>query len=258
MFGAVAKSFYAEKAGLDPARLSVISIMPCTAKKRETKRGEMRSAWEWWKAKGRDVAPFFDVDWALTTRELARMIKEAGIDIESLPEEGFDDPLGKSTGAATIFAATGGVMEAALRTVYELVEKKPLERLDFKELRGLEGIKEASLSLGGKEVKVAAAHTLKNARILLEGIKAGTSPYAFIEIMSCPGGCVGGGGQPILPSDAKRLARGDAAYREDKRLGLRKSHDNPAIKELYASFLGKPLGELSHELLHTSYSKRDF
>jgi iron-only hydrogenase group A len=258
MFGAVAKSFYAEQAGLDPERMSVVSIMPCTAKKRETRRAEMRSAWEWWQRKGRASPPFFDVDWALTTRELARMIREAGIDIESLPEEGFDDPLGRSTGAATIFAATGGVMEAALRTVYEVVEQKPLERLDFKELRGLEGIKEAVVSLGGKEIKVAAAHTLKNAHILLEGIRAGTSPYAFIEIMSCPGGCVGGGGQPILPSDSKRLARGDAVYREDRRLELRKSHDNPSVKELYASFLGKPLGELSHELLHTSYSRREF
>ena len=258
MFGAVAKTFYAEQVGLDPAAVGVVSIMPCTAKKKETRRPEMRSAWTWWKDKGREAAPYFDVDWALTTRELARMIREAGIDIESLPEEDFDDPLGRSTGAATIFGATGGVMEAALRTVYELVEGKPLPGLEFEAVRGLAGIKEATVVLGGKELRVAAAHTLKNARIILDEIAAGTSPYTFIEIMTCPGGCVGGGGQPLLPSDAKRRARGGAVYVEDRRLELRKSHDNPAIAELYSAFLGKPLGHESHVLLHTKYAARPF
>ena len=258
MFGAVAKTFYAERAGIEPEAMSVVSIMPCTAKKRETRRPEMKGAWEWWEGKGRKGEPYFDVDYALTTRELARMIREAGIDIASLPEEDFDDPLGKSTGAATIFAATGGVMEAALRTVYEIVEQKPLLDIEFTPLRGLEGIKEASVTLGGKEVRVAAAHTLKNARILLDEIKAGTSPYAFIEIMTCPGGCVGGGGQPLLPTDSKRLARGKAIYTEDRKLPLRKSHENPAITGIYKDFLGEPLGHASHELLHTHYKARPF
>ena len=258
MFGAVAKSFYAERAGIDPATMCVVSIMPCTAKKRETHRPEMKSAWEWWKGKGREAEPYYDVDYALTTRELARMIREAGIDMASLPEEEFDDPLGKSTGAATIFGATGGVMEAALRTVYEIVEGKPLENIELQPLRGLEGIKEATLVLGGKEVRVAAAHTLKNARILLDEIKAGSSPYAFIEVMTCPGGCVGGGGQPLLPTDAKRKLRGDAIYKEDRRLSFRKSHENPAITEIYKDFFGAPLGQLSHELLHTGYKERVF
>jgi len=259
MFGAVAKTFYAERAGIDPASMSVISIMPCTAKKRETRRPEMNAAWRWWEEKGRKTAePYFDVDYALTTRELARMIREAGIDIATLEEEPFDDPLGNSTGAATIFAATGGVMEAALRTVYEIVEKKPLAEIEFTPLRGLEGIKEASVVLGGKEVRVAVAHTLRNARVLLDEIKAGASPYAFIEIMSCPGGCVGGGGQPFLPTDGKRLARARAIYSEDRKLPLRKSHENPSITAIYKDFFGEPLGHLSHELLHTEYRERKF
>jgi iron-only hydrogenase group A len=258
MFGALAKSFYAERTGLDPAQMSVVSIMPCTAKKRETHRLEMRSAWEWWQAKGRESGAYFDVDYALTTRELARMILEAGIDIATLEEEAFDDPLGRSTGAAALFGATGGVMEAALRTVYEIVEGKTLTEIEFTPLRGLEGIKEAAVTLGGKEVRVAAAHTLKNARVLLDEIKAGTSPYAFIEIMTCPGGCIGGGGQPLLPTNAKRLQRGAAIYTEDRRLDIRKSHENPAITEIYKDFLGEPLGHVSHELLHTKYKARSF
>jgi iron-only hydrogenase group A len=258
MFGAVAKSFYAERAGIEPAAMSVVSIMPCTAKKHEARRPEMRAAWEWWGAKGSAAEPYFDVDYALTTRELARMIREAGIDMANLPDEDFDDPLGRSTGAATIFGATGGVMEAALRTVYEIVEKKPLENLEFQPLRGLDGIKEATVVLGGKEIRVAAAHTLKNARILLDEIQAGSSPYTFIEIMTCPGGCIGGGGQPLLPTNSKRLSRGNAIYTEDRRLPLRKSHENPAITEIYRDFLGEPLGHLSHELLHTEYDSRPF
>ena len=258
MFGALAKSFYAERAGIDPAGMSVVSIMPCTAKKHETRRPEMRGAYDWWKTKGKEGQAFFDVDYALTTRELARMIREAGIDMSALDEEDFDDPLGRSTGAATIFGTTGGVMEAALRTVYEIVEGKPLAELEFQPLRGLEGIKEAMVVLGGKEVRVAAAHTLKNARVLLDEIAAGASPYAFIEIMTCPGGCVGGGGQPLLPNDAKRRLRSAAIYTEDRRLDLRKSHENPAITAIYKEFLGEPLGHLSHELLHTHYHERKF
>ncbi|HOX30943.1 MAG TPA: NADH-dependent [FeFe] hydrogenase, group A6 [Spirochaetales bacterium] len=262
MFGALAKSFYAERAGVDPAAMDVASIMPCTAKKHEAHRPEMRGAWEYWKAKGGAAAKgqgaYYDVDWALTTRELARMIRRAGIDIERLPEEDFDDPLGRSTGAATIFGTTGGVMEAALRTVYEIVVKKPLPSLDFTAVRGLEGIKSAEVDLAGTAVRVAVAHTLKNARALLDEIAAGKSPYHFIEVMTCPGGCVGGGGQPVNIDKDKRLARNKAMYAEDLRLGIRKSHENPAIKAIYADFLGEPLGHRSHELLHTDYVRREF
>jgi iron-only hydrogenase group A len=265
MFGSLAKSYYAERAGLKPASLRVASIMPCTAKKAEAKRPEMRSAWEYWKKAGAGAIPgaeadrpYQDVDWALTTRELARMVVRAGIDIEALPDEEFDDPLGRSTGAATIFGTTGGVMEAALRTVYELVVGSPMPSIDFAPARGLDGIKTAEVDLAGTKVRVAVAHTLKNARAILDEIAAGTSPYHFIEIMSCPGGCIGGGGQPLRIDAAKRLARNKAMYAEDLRLGLRKSHENPSVKELYDSFLGKPLGHLSHELLHTDYRRRTF
>ncbi len=273
MFGAIAKSFYAKKAGLPPESMRVVSIMPCTAKKGEAKRPEMRGAWEYWSeeadaraaaagagsaAPAAQAAAYQDVDWSLTTRELARMIVRSGIDIERLPEEEFDDPLGRSTGAATIFGTTGGVMEAALRTVYELVVGSPIPSLDFESVRGLDGIKKAEVDLAGTKVRVAVAHTLKNARILLDEIAEGKSTYHFIEIMSCPGGCVGGGGQPVRVDAEKRLARNKAMYAEDLRLGIRKSHENPAIKELYAEFLGKPLGHLSHELLHTKYKERTF
>jgi len=263
MFGAVAKTFYAEKAGIAPETMSVASIMPCTAKKHEARRPEMRGALEYWKAKGAGVDPakpgqdYYDVDWALTTRELARMIRQAGIDIERLPEEPFDDPLGRSTGAATIFGTTGGVMEAALRTVYEIVVGKTLPSLDFTAVRGLGGIKTAEVDLAGTKVRVAVAHTLKNARTLLDEIAAGTSPYHFIEVMTCPGGCIGGGGQPVRVDMEKRIARNKAMYAEDLRLGVRKSHENPSVKALYEEFLGQPLGHRSHELLHTEYAKRE-
>lgn len=261
MFGAVAKTYYAQTAGIAPDKMRVVSIMPCTAKKYEARRKEMDSAWDWWKEKDATRAglrPFFDVDWALTTRELARMIKLAGIDIADLPEEDFDDPLGRSTGAATIFGTTGGVMEAALRTVYEIVEKKPLENLEFTQVRGFTSIKSAEVVLGGNTIRVAVAHGLSNARILLDEIRAGRSPYQFIEIMSCPGGCIGGGGQPVLSNSEAKLARSQALYTEDHILPIRKSHENPAIQTLYKEFLGAPLGHLSHELLHTSYRARAF
>jgi iron-only hydrogenase group A len=259
MFGAVAKSYYAEKTGIAPETLSVASIMPCTAKKHEAKRPEMRGALEYWKGKGTAKAgqDYFDVDWARTTRELARMIRQAGIDIERLPEEAFDDPLGRSTGAATIFGTTGGVMEAALRTVYEIVVGKTLPSLDFTAVRGLDGIKTAEVDLAGTKVRVAVAHTLKNARVLLDEIAAGKSPYHFIEVMTCPGGCIGGGGQPVHIDKDKRLARNKAMYAEDLRLGIRKSHENPSVNALYDDFLGKPLGHRSHELLHTEDEKRE-
>jgi iron only hydrogenase large subunit-like protein len=216
----------------------------------------MRDAWEWWKKKGKKDAPYFDVDFALTTRELARMIRRAGINFASLPEEHFDDPLGKSTGAAVIFGATGGVMEAAVRTAYELVTGKPLPSLELTAVRGFDGIRSAKLDVGGQPLKVAVAHTLKNARVILDEIAAGKSEYAFVEIMSCPGGCLGGGGQPVAPNWEKREKRRQAIYTEDRGLPQRKSHENPAVQALYKEFLIEPLGHESHILLHTKYSGR--
>lgn len=256
MFGAIAKSWWAKKMNIDPARIVVVSIMPCTAKKYEARRPEMRDAYRWWNEQGYGGLPFDDVDYALTTRELARMIRRVGIDFSLLPQEDFDAPLGLSTGAATIFASTGGVMEAALRTAYELVTHKALPRLEFETLRGMEGIKTAQVELDGTSLKVGVAHSLKNARIVLEELRSGKSPYTFIEIMSCPGGCVGGGGQPLRTDWNKRELRQRAIYQEDQRLPLRKSHENPAVQELYREFLGEPLGQVSHELLHTSYGPR--
>jgi iron-only hydrogenase group A len=257
MFGALAKTFWAERAGIDPAKLTVVSIMPCTAKKAEARRPEMRDAWDYWKKKGKPAAAYDDVDFALTTRELARLFRRVGIDFASLPDEAFDDPLGASTGAAVIFGSSGGVMEAAVRSVYELVVKQPLPSLELAPLRGLDGVKSADLDLAGTKLKVAVSHSLKNARVLLDEIAAGKSPYAFIEVMSCPGGCIGGGGQPISADPAARQKRQEAIYAEDRRLPLRKSHDNSAVKALYADFLGEPLGHLSHELLHTSYARKE-
>jgi iron-only hydrogenase group A len=258
MFGAVAKTYYAQKLNLDPRDMVVVSIMPCTAKKFEAKRPEMDSAFEFWKDKMnlKDGDHFQDVDFVLTTREAARMIKEAGIDFINLADEGFDEPLGVSTGAAVIFGATGGVMEAALRTAYEVLTGQTLENLDFEAVRGLQGIKTSEIEIAGMKVKVAIANSLSNARVLLEEIQEGKSPYAFIEIMTCPGGCIGGGGQPIPTDAAVRQKRMEAIYREDKNKTLRKSHQNPAVQALYKDFLGAPLGEMSHHLLHTHYHDR--
>lgn len=244
MFGALAKTYYAEKMGIDPANMVVVSIMPCTAKKFEAARPEMNSS------------GYADVDYVLTVRELARMIKQAGIDFSELPEEEYDAPLGISTGAGVIFGATGGVMEAALRTAYELATGKMLEKLDFEEVRGLEGVKEASVNLEGTVLKVAVAHGLGNARTLLDAVKSGEKQYHFIEIMTCPGGCIGGGGQPIPTDTSVREKRLAAIYEADRKMPLRKSHENPAVQELYRTYLGKPLSEKSHHLLHTHYRGR--
>jgi iron-only hydrogenase group A len=255
MFGAIAKTYYAEKAAIDPRNLVVVSVMPCTAKKFEAKRPEMDSAFSYWKEKLRlrDEERFPDVDFVLTTREAAAMIRNAGIDFVALPDEGFDEPLGISTGAGTIFGSTGGVMEAALRTAYEAITGKALEKLDFEAVRGLKGIKTAEIDLAGKILKVAVASSLGNARILLEEVQEGRSPYAFIEIMTCPGGCLGGGGQPIPTTTEIRQKRMEAIYREDLNMPIRKSHDNPAVQALYKEFLGQPLSAKAHELLHTHY-----
>jgi NADP-reducing hydrogenase subunit HndD len=244
MFGALAKTYYAEKAGINPADIVSVSIMPCTAKKAEAVRPELRSS------------GYQDVDYVLTTRELGRMIREAGIDFDALQVDEFDAPLGISTGAGVIFAATGGVMEAALRTVAEVVTGKTLECIDFHNVRGLTGVKEAIVPVGDLKVKVAVAHTLANARLVLDKIRSGEADYHFIEIMACPGGCIGGGGQPIPTCGDVRQKRIDAIYECDQCSTLRKSHENPAIKELYDTWLGKPLGEKSHHLLHTHYHQQ--
>ena len=204
---------------------------------------------------GRDG--YRDVDIVLTTRELIKLIKYVGLSIGKLPENDFDSPLGLSSGAGAIFGATGGVMEAALRTVYEKVTGKTLEKLEFMDVRGFDGIKECTVSLPGRDVHIAVAHTLKNARIIMEQVKKGTSPYDFIEIMACPGGCIGGGGQPIGTTNAIRKKRMAALYEIDQNLPIRKSHENPDIQTLYHDFLGEPLSEKAHELLHTHYHKVD-
>jgi iron-only hydrogenase group A len=258
MFGALAKSYYAAKMNIDPRKMVVVSVMPCTAKKYEAKRPEMMSAFEHWKDKRGWTSDdaFYDIDYVLTTRELGRMFKESGVRFASLPSEEFDHPLGESTGAAVIFGATGGVMEAALRTAYEVVTGKTLTDINFNSVRGMEGIKEAEVDLNGKKVKVAVAHTLSNARKLLEQIERGESPYTFIEVMTCPGGCLGGGGQPIPTTWDIRKKRAESIYAEDMGKAIRKSHENPQVAALYKDSLKAPLGDLSHHLLHTSYQKR--
>ncbi|HHT79914.1 MAG TPA: 4Fe-4S binding protein [Spirochaetales bacterium] len=258
MFGAIAKTYYAQQAGLDPRNIRVVSIMPCTAKKFEAGRSEMDGAFEFWKEEMAlsEGERFADVDYALTTRELASMFKRVGIQFASLPEEEFDSPLGMSTGAAVIFGATGGVMEAALRTAYEVLTKKSLPSIDFTDLRGMDGIKEATVDINGTALRVAVANTLGNARTLMEQIQEGTSPYAFIEVMACPGGCLGGGGQPIPTNEAIRKKRAASIYQEDRNFEVRKSHENSEIQALYKDFLIEPLGEKSHHLLHTTYTKR--
>jgi NADP-reducing hydrogenase subunit HndD len=256
MFGALSKTYYSDKLGIKPEDIVVVSVMPCTAKKFECARPEM----------GRDGVP--DVDMVLTTRELARMIKQASIDFTSLPDEKMDRPLGMSTGAADIFAVTGGVMEAALRTAYEIVTGQafPFANLHVTPIAGLEGVKEASITieettpdwafLKGATLNVAVAHGLSNAQKVIDRIRAGEAAYHFVEVMTCPGGCIGGGGQPRHTSDAVREARIRAIYAEDEGRELRKSHQNPDVAALYQEFLGEPLSHVSHELLHTTYTEK--
>jgi NADP-reducing hydrogenase subunit HndD len=249
MSGAIIKTWYAEKMGIDPKDIVVVGIMPCTAKKFETKR-ENQSA-----------SGYPDVDYSLTTRELGRMIESAGIYFKHLPDEEFDNPLGDSTGAAVIFGATGGVMEAALRTAVEKLSGEELKSLDFTEVRGTDGIKEASYTVNGMEVKVCVVSGLANANTIMEKVKNGTADYHFIEIMGCPGGCVNGGGQPIQHAVVRnfvdlRARRAAALYEADKDMPLRKSHESEAVKRLYAEFLGEPGSHKAHEVLHTSYVAR--
>lgn len=244
MLGALAKTFYAERAGIDPARMVVVSLMPCTAKKAEAQRPEMRASGH------------RDVDVVLTTRELGRMLRQAGLRLEELPDEPFDDPLGLGTGAGVIFGATGGVMEAALRSAYRLITGRELEALDIRPVRGLEGVRTAEVAIAGSPVKVAVVHGLGQARALMDQVRAGTEEYHFIEVMACPGGCVGGGGQPICGGLADTSRRVAALYRQDEGMERRRSHENPAVQELYARYLEAPLGERSHHLLHTHYAAR--
>ncbi len=246
MFGALAKSYYTEKLNMDPKNMFVVSIMPCTAKKYEAGREEMSVD---------GVSP--DVDVVLTTRELGKMVRQMGINFDNIEGIPFDKPFGITTGAGAIFGATGGVMEAALRTVYELVNKEELKDINFRSVRGTEGIKEAEVNIGGKNIKVAVAHTLANAKILCDQVKNGTSPYTFIEIMACPGGCIGGGGQPYGTTNAIREKRIEAIYQVDEDMPIRQSHKNPDIIALYDEFLEKPLSEKAHHLLHTHYSERN-
>ena len=246
MFGALAKTYYAETAGIDPKDIFVVSIMPCTAKKYEAARPEM------------NASGYRDVDVVLTTRELGRMIRQAGIDFPALDDGEYDPPMGEYTGAATIFGATGGVMEAALRSVYAVVTGEEMPNLDVLPVRGLEGVKEAAVKVGDLgRVKVAVAHGLANARRVLDRIVEGKADYHFIEVMACPGGCVGGGGQSLPVSDTKRMLRAQALYLDDRDVQpLRQSHENPSIRRLYEQYLGQPLGERSHHLLHTHYVER--
>ena len=252
MFGAMVKTYYPQTDGLNAADIYSVSIMPCTAKKFEAARPEMNSS------------GYQDVDAVITVREIARMIKQAGIDFANLPDEECDAPMGLGTGAATIFGTTGGVMEAALRTVYEVVVGKELPKLELEEVRGTMGeIKEATIDLNGTPVKVAVVNTLARAKEIMKQVQAGTADYTFIEIMACPNGCVGGGGTPIvdaltrtLLTEDYRALRAKGLYNDDANLPLRKSHDNPFIKAAYENFLGEPLGHKAHELLHTHYTPR--
>ncbi|MBQ8163904.1 MAG: iron hydrogenase small subunit [Clostridia bacterium] len=249
MFGAMYKTYYAQKVGLDPKDIVFVSAIPCTAKKFEVTRDHQ------------NAAGVCDVDVAITTRELARMIKQAGISFRALPDAKFDDPFSIGSGAGAIFGATGGVMEAALRTAAEVIEGKKLEKLEFEDVRGIQGVKKAVYKLGGKEIRVAVASGTANAKRLLNEVKAGTTKVDFIEIMACPGGCVNGGGQPTQPAVVRnnvnlRELRAKVLYTADKNLDVRKSHENSAVKKLYDEFFEKPGSHKAHEILHTSYVKR--
>ena len=249
MQGAVIKTYYAEKNGIDPKDIVSVSVMPCTAKKFECGRDD------------ESASGYADVDIVLTTRELGRMIKSAGIKFTSLPDEEPDAPLGRGTGAAVIFGTTGGVMEAALRTAAEAITGKELENVEFTEVRGMEGVKEASYKLGDMDVKVAVASGTKNAKILMDKIKDGTADYTFVEIMGCPGGCINGGGQPVQPASVRNFVdyktlRANALYENGKSRPHRKSHENEDVQEVYREYLGEPNSHKAHEILHTSYVKR--
>ncbi len=250
MFGALSKTFYADKNNIDPKKIVCVSVMPCTAKKFEITRDDQNAA---------EVVP--DVDIAITTRELAVLINKCGIEFTALPEETFDNPMGESTGAAVIFGATGGVMEAALRTAVETLTGEELANLDFTDVRGTKGVKEATYNVAGMDVNVAVASGLENAKVVLEKVKSGEANYHFIEVMGCPGGCVNGGGQPIVCADTRnftdvRKLRAEVLYNNDANKPIRKSHENPSVKALYDEYLEKPGSHKAHHILHTSYVER--
>lgn len=250
MFGALIKTYYAEKNNIDPEKIYVVSVMPCIAKKYERQRTELKNN------------GMYDVDCVLTTRELARMIKQANIEFSELENEEFDNPMGEATGAAAIFGVTGGVMEAALRTASEILSGEELEDIDFKQVRGEEGIRRAILKIGERDIKVVVANGLGNAKIIMEEIKSGKADYQFVEIMTCPGGCIMGGGQPIKNSKIRatvdvRKKRADAMYTIDEKSRIRKSHENPVLKQIYSEYIGVPGGHKAHELFHTTYSKKE-
>lgn len=249
MFGALIKTYYAEKNNIDPEKIYVVSVMPCIAKKYERQRTELKNN------------GMYDVDCVLTTRELARMIKQANIEFSELENEEFDNPMGEATGAGAIFGVTGGVMEAALRTASEILSGEELEDIDFKQVRGEEGIRRAILKIGERDIKVVVANGLGNAKIIMEEIKSGKADYQFVEIMACPGGCIMGGGQPIKNSKIRatvdvRKKRADAMYTIDEKSQIRKSHENPVLKQIYSEYIGVPGGHKAHELFHTTYSKK--
>ena len=249
MFGALIKTYFAEKEGIDPSKIYMVSVMPCIAKKFERQREEMKNE------------GLYDVDNVITTRELSRMIKQANIEFEKLEDSTFDNPMGEATGAAAIFGTTGGVMEAALRTAQDTLTGKDLEKIDFEQVRGGDGIKRATVNIAGKDLKVVAASGLANAQKILEEIKSGKSDYQFVEIMACPGGCVMGGGQPIKSSKIRREVdvrklRADSLYTIDEKSTIRKSHENPVIKQIYSEYLEKPGSHIAHKLLHTHYQER--
>ena len=250
MFGALIKSYYADKIGVAPEKISVVSVMPCIAKKFEANREQM------------NVNGIKDVDYVITTRELARMIKQTGLDFVNLEDSNFDDPMGEATGAAAIFGTTGGVMEAALRTAYEKITGENLKEVNFEAVRGEEGIKRATVKIGDKEVKAVVAHGLGNAQIVMDEIRSGKADYQFVEIMACPGGCIMGGGQPIRSSKERatidiRKLRADCLYSIDEKSTIRKSHENPVVLKIYEDYLGEVGGHRAHELLHTSYVERE-
>ena len=250
MFGAILKTYYANREGLDPEKIYVVSVMPCIAKKFERQRPEMKED------------NLYDVDNVITTRELARMIKQANIEFEKLEDSNFDSPMGEASGAGAIFGTTGGVMEAALRTAQDTLTGKDLPKIDFEQVRGGDGIKRATINIAGKDINVVAASGLANARTILEEIKSGKANYQFVEIMACPGGCIMGGGQPIKSSKVRaevdvRKLRADALYTIDEKSIVRKSHENPVMKKLYKDFLEKPGSEIAEKLLHTTYTKRE-
>ena len=250
MFGALVKTYFAKKEKIDPKKIYMVSVMPCVAKKFESQRPEMKNE------------GLRDVDNVITTRELARMIKQAGIEFTDLEDDQFDDPMGEATGAAAIFGTTGGVMEAALRTAQDVLTGQDLPKIEFDAVRGGNGIKRATVNIAGKDLKVVAASGLANAQKIMEEIKSGKADYQFVEIMACPGGCIMGGGQPIKTSKTRREVdvrklRADALYSIDEKSTVRKSHENPAVKKIYEEFLEEPGSYRAHKLLHTHYKERE-